>query len=329
VKDIYDIAGTKRGCGNRAYFELYPIANTTAFAIQSLIDKGAILVGKAKTSQFANGETATADWVDYHCPFNPRGDGYQEPSSSTSSAASLAAYDWLDIIIGSDTGGSVREPAAQQGIYGIRPSHRAISLAGVMPLCAPLDTAGFFARDPTLFQTFAKTWYGDRFIWYSKFPKTILYSAQFSDLSPTTTKFFGSFFNKLSKFLGSNGTTLFNVSSAFTTSNITNTSLDDYYYETYIAFVSHYQYYSLGIGFINDYKAAYEGRTPFIDPIPRVRWQYGSSNVTNTTYDEQLNRKNQLSNWWNNVVQPGNPSTCSENIFLYPVGPGIPSYRNT
>ena len=117
-------------------------------------------------------------------------------------------------------------------------------------------------------------------------------------------KLFHNFSDKLSNFLGSNGTTVFNVSSAFASSNISNASLEDYYYETYIALVGHYQYYNIGIGFINDYKAIYDGRTPFIDPIPRVTWQYGSSNVTNATYDEQLNRKNQLSYWWNNVVQP-------------------------
>ena len=259
VKDIYDIAGTKSGCGSRAYYELYSAVNKTAFAIQKLIDDGAILVGKAKTSQFVIGETATADWVDYHCPFNPRGDGYQQPASSTSSAASVTAYEWLDILIGSDTGGSVREPAAQQGIYGMRPSHGAISLSGAMPLCAPLDTAGFLARDPTLFQSFAKIWYGNRFISYSNFPKNILYSTQFLNLSLTAAKLFQNFSKKLNDFLGSNGTTLFNVSLAFTTANITNTSLEDYYYETYIALVGHYQYYNIGVAFIDEYKAAYDG----------------------------------------------------------------------
>jgi Asp-tRNA(Asn)/Glu-tRNA(Gln) amidotransferase A subunit family amidase len=69
VKDIYDIAGLKTGCGSRAYFALYPPRNTTAPAVQRLIDQGAVVVGKTKTSQFANGETATADWVDQLCPF--------------------------------------------------------------------------------------------------------------------------------------------------------------------------------------------------------------------------------------------------------------------
>jgi hypothetical protein len=63
VKDLFDIAGLRKSNGNRAWYHLYPPANTTGTAIQNLIDAGAIIVGKLKMSQFANGETATADWV--------------------------------------------------------------------------------------------------------------------------------------------------------------------------------------------------------------------------------------------------------------------------
>lgn len=66
---------------------MYDVANRSAVAVQNLIDAGAIVVGKMKTSQFANGETATADWVDFHAPFNPRGDGYQDASSSSTGPA--------------------------------------------------------------------------------------------------------------------------------------------------------------------------------------------------------------------------------------------------
>ena len=88
IKDIYDISGLRTSDGNRAFYELYPRRNVTAEPVQRLIDAGAILVGKMKTSQFANGEVATADWVDYHEPFNPRGDGYQDTSSSSAGAGS-------------------------------------------------------------------------------------------------------------------------------------------------------------------------------------------------------------------------------------------------
>lgn len=87
VKDIFDIQGLKTSNGNRAWYHLYPAANRTAPAVQNLLDAGAVIVGKMKTSQFANGESATADWVDYHAPFNPRGDGYQDPSSSSAGPA--------------------------------------------------------------------------------------------------------------------------------------------------------------------------------------------------------------------------------------------------
>lgn len=70
VKDIYDVAGVRTSDGNRAWYHLYPPATKSALTIQRLVDAGAIVVGKMKTSQFANGEEATADWVDYHSPFS-------------------------------------------------------------------------------------------------------------------------------------------------------------------------------------------------------------------------------------------------------------------
>ena len=101
IKDIYDIAGIKTSNGNRAWYHLYAAATEHATPVKRLIDAGAVIVGKMKTSQFANGEEATADWVDYHSPFNPRGDGYQDPSSSSSGpGAGSASYPWLDLTIG-------------------------------------------------------------------------------------------------------------------------------------------------------------------------------------------------------------------------------------
>lgn len=160
VKDIFDMKGLRTGCGNRAFYSLYPAKNTTAPAIQRLIDGGAIIVAKAKASQFANGETATDDWVDYHAPYNPRGDGYQDgSSSSTGSGTSIAAYPWLDYAVGSDTGGSMRGPAGVNGVFGNRPSHGAVVLDDVMPLSTELDTAGIFARDAKSWKTAGDWWY--------------------------------------------------------------------------------------------------------------------------------------------------------------------------
>lgn len=92
---------TSAGC--RAYEKLHGKSSTTASSVQRLIDLGAVIVGKTKTTQFASGEYPP-DWVDYQCPFNPRGDGYFDTAcSSAGSAVAVAAYSWLDYSIGTDS----------------------------------------------------------------------------------------------------------------------------------------------------------------------------------------------------------------------------------
>jgi Asp-tRNA(Asn)/Glu-tRNA(Gln) amidotransferase A subunit family amidase len=103
VKDIFDLKGVKTTLCSKAYEELTTEARTTATCIQRLIDLGAVIVGKVKTSPFASG-MGPRDWVDVQPPFNPRGDGYLDPGcSSAGSGAAIAGYDWLDVAIGSDS----------------------------------------------------------------------------------------------------------------------------------------------------------------------------------------------------------------------------------
>lgn len=104
IKDIIDLKGLKTGCSSRAYTSFYTKREHNAAIVQHLIDLGFVIVGKTKTTQFADSEWPTADWVDYHGPFNPRADGYLTTSgSSAGSAAATAAYDWLDFAIGTDS----------------------------------------------------------------------------------------------------------------------------------------------------------------------------------------------------------------------------------
>jgi Asp-tRNA(Asn)/Glu-tRNA(Gln) amidotransferase A subunit family amidase len=147
----------------------------TGTAVQRLIDASALIIDKMKISQFANGETATADWVDYHSPFNIRGDRYQDPSTSSSGpGAGIGAYDWLDISLGSDAGGSIRGPSAVNGCFGNRPSHGLVPLDHVMPLSPDLDTAGFLTRDPYLWHEAAKALYLTNITSnFTSFPKKI------------------------------------------------------------------------------------------------------------------------------------------------------------
>lgn len=213
VKDIYALAGVKRSNGNRAWYGLYPPENQTAPAIQNLIDAGAIIVGLQKLSQFANGEKATADWVDYHSPFNPRGDAYQDTSSSSAGAgSSMASYDWLDLAVGSDTGGSIRGPASNQGVFGHRPSHGLVGLDNVMPLSPSMDTAGLLARDPALLDIANAAMYHRNYTRYTAkhppaYPKT-LYTLGFPEDGTPKARILANFAHKLARFLNTNVTTL-------------------------------------------------------------------------------------------------------------------------
>lgn len=99
LKDIFDVEGVKTTLSSRAWTEVYDAAAETAPYVKQLLSQGAVIVGKTKTTQFATGR----EWVDFQAPVNPRGDGYQEPSgSSTGAAASLAGYPWLDRAVGGD-----------------------------------------------------------------------------------------------------------------------------------------------------------------------------------------------------------------------------------
>ena len=224
-----------------------------------------------KTSQFANGETATADWVDYHSPFNPRGDGYQDPSSSSSGpGAGEGSYPWLDLGLGSDTGGSIRGPSQVQGLFGNRPSHGLVSLDGVMPLAPQLDTAGFLTRDPDIWVEAAKVLYAD-LPFYDTYPKT-LYTVDFpTSGDDEADAVLLDFLGKLEKFLGTTSTAL-NLSTLWSTTKPqgVDPDLDDFLNITYPILISKEQTMLVREPFYAAYAAAHDGRRPFIDPAPLV-----------------------------------------------------------
>ncbi|KAJ4511298.1 hypothetical protein HRR78_008705 [Exophiala dermatitidis] len=151
VKDTISVKGTRTGYGNQAWREIHDPEKKTAPCIKLLLQAGAVLVGKLKTTEFAEGLDPN-EWIDDDCPYNPRGDGRQKPSSSsTGSAVAAAAYDWIDFTVGTDTGGSIRHPAGVNGVYGQRPSHGLISLEGVLGATDLFNTIGIFARHASIF----------------------------------------------------------------------------------------------------------------------------------------------------------------------------------
>ncbi|KAJ3051571.1 hypothetical protein HK097_007417 [Rhizophlyctis rosea] len=327
VKDIYDVKGLKTGCGNRAYYDLYPEKTKTAESVKRLVDAGVVVVGKVKTSQFANGESPTADWVDLHSPFNPRGDGYQIPSSSSSgSGAAMAAYPWLDLALGSDTGGSMRGPAGSNGLFGNRPTHGVVPLDNVMPLAGALDTPGIFARDAELWKAAGHVWYKGLKD-FKTYPKKVVLPNEYWGAGVRAQPVFDEFAAKLASFLkGSvvnyNMTELWDAGkpAGFGT-------VGSLLGNAYPAIIAIDQIQKVVDPFYADYAAAHDGRLPFVNPVPLSRWAYGRS-LPPTAYDEAIANKTIYMNWWNTQITKPDSKTCSDSIILYPQSAAGPSYRN-
>ncbi len=145
VKDIIDVAGHVTGGGNAEWFHTHEPARNHAPVVARLLEAGAAMVGKTITEEFAYG--MIGENFHYGTPRNASAPG-RIPGGSSSGSASVVAAGEVDFALGTDTGGSVRVPASFCGIYGLRPSHGRVPLAGVMPLAPSLDTCGWFARNP-------------------------------------------------------------------------------------------------------------------------------------------------------------------------------------
>jgi amidase len=143
VKDLIDVAGRATGCGNPTWRETHPPAAVHAVCVEQLLAAGAHCVGKTVTDELAFSLIGENHF--YGTPLNPAAPG-RVPGGSSNGSASAVACRLADFALGTDTGGSVRVPASNCGIWGLRPSNGFVSVAGVMPLAPSLDTVGILAR---------------------------------------------------------------------------------------------------------------------------------------------------------------------------------------
>src|SRR5436190_1347236 len=150
AKDLFDVAGVPTGGGNHDWPTGRPIPTRHSWAVQTLLDAGATLIGKTITDEVSLGILGENAFDG--TPRNARAPGRVPGGSSSGSAAAVAAG-LCDTALGTDTGGSVRVPASFCGLYGIRPTHGRIDMSGAMPQAPSSDTTGWFARD---IDTFAR-----------------------------------------------------------------------------------------------------------------------------------------------------------------------------
>ena len=149
VKDMYDIAGSRTGGGNPDWLAEQKPAARNAAVVEQILAAGAIITGKTICDEFFYSVTGIN--AHYGTPSNLRAPGRLPGGSSSGSAAACGA-NACDFAIGSDTGGSVRIPASFNGLYGLRPTHGRIDLAGAMAMAPSFDVGGWFANAPGIFQ---------------------------------------------------------------------------------------------------------------------------------------------------------------------------------
>ena len=143
VKDTIDVASFRTGCGNPTWRDSQPAAVVHAVCVEQLLHAGARCVGKTICDELAFSLLGENHF--YGTPLNARAPD-RVPGGSSSGSASAVACGLVDFALGTDTGGSIRVPASNCGIWGFRPSHDFISVAGVNPLAPSFDTVGVLAQ---------------------------------------------------------------------------------------------------------------------------------------------------------------------------------------
>src|SRR6201987_4605894 len=158
AKDLFDVAGYPTGGGNHDWARAHPVPTRHAWAVQTLLDAGATLVGKTITDEVSLGILGENAFDG--TPLNSKAPDRVPGGSSSGSAAAVAAG-LCDTALGTDTGGSVRVPSSFCGLYGIRPTHGRLNLTGMMSQAPSSDTTGWCARDAEAFARVSSVMLGE------------------------------------------------------------------------------------------------------------------------------------------------------------------------
>ncbi|HLE71684.1 MAG TPA: amidase, partial [Vicinamibacteria bacterium] len=141
LKDVFDTAGVPSTAGAR--FLAGRLPSTDAEVTRRLAHAGSVLMGKSNLNKFAGGESGeNPDYGDLKNPWNLE----FSPSGSSGGSAAQVATGMAALSMGSDNGGSVRNPASVCGIVGLKPTHGLISTEGMFPRAYSVDHAGTLTR---------------------------------------------------------------------------------------------------------------------------------------------------------------------------------------